>query len=160
MKITKDTVVTMDYELRLQGDDVIDASSDGAFAFLVGHQNIVPGLESRLIGLEKGTELDVQVLPEDGYGARDEGRVVPVPRSVLPDGFEVEIGVPLELEDENGETMPGWIAGTHGDDVVLDLNHPLAGEVLNFKVKISDVRAATQTELAHGHVHGPGVHAH
>lgn len=160
MRIEKDTVVTMDYELRLADDDVIDSSSDGEFAFLIGHDNIVPGLESQLIGLQVGDKRDVQVQPADGYGQRDEAKVISVPRSVLPEDFHIEVGLPLELEDEQGETFPVWIAGVEGETVLLDGNHPLADEVLNFSITIAGVRKATATELSHGHVHGAGGHEH
>ena len=160
MKIAKDTVVSMDYELRLADEEVIDSSTDGEFSFLVGHENIVPGLEVQLIGLGVGEERDIEVQPDVGYGKRDESKVIAVPRSVLPADFQVEVGLPLELEDEKGETFPVWVAGVNGDDVVLDGNHPLADEVLNFRISIKEVRVATDTELAHGHVHGAGGHHH
>jgi len=160
MKIAKDSVVSMDYELRLADDEVIDSSSGGEFSFLVGHENIVPGLESELLGMGVGDKKDVQVQPLLGYGTRDESKVIAVPRNVLPADFQIEIGLPLELEDEKGETFPVWIAGVNGDDVVLDGNHPLADEVLNFSVSITEVREASATEIAHGHVHGAHGHDH
>lgn len=161
MKISKDSVVVMDYKLSLNDDDdIVDASSGGEFAFLAGHHNIVPGLESQLLGLEAGASGRFVVAPEEGYGVRDDGKIFAVPRSALPKNFHVEIGVPLQIEDEKGEVFPAWIAGTHGDDVVLDRNHPLAGDTLHFDITIVQVRKATREELAHGHVHGPGGHHH
>lgn len=158
--VTKNAVVAMDYQLRLADDDVIDSSDNGDFCFLVGYENIVPGLEKALIGLKPGDERDVVVLPEDGYGVRDDGKVVMVPRSAFPDDFHIEIGVPLELEDEEGETSMAFITGVQDDEIVLDRNHPLASETLRFHVKIGEIRAATKEELRHGHVHGHGGHHH
>ena len=161
MKIDKNTVVTMNYELRLNDDpEVVDAGEDGEFAFLFGHGNLIPGLEAAIKGLEKGAELKATVQPEQGYGTRDEAKIIGMPRSSLPPDFQVEIGVPLQLEDEKGHTFPVWIQGVEGDDVVLDGNHPLAGDVLHFSVQVLGVRAATKEELSHGHVHGPGGHHH
>lgn len=161
MKIALNSVVAMDYELRVgDDDDVIDSSDDGTFAFLIGHGNVIPGLEEALMGLAAGAEQVVTVPPEKGYGVRDDSKMIGLPRSNLPPEFVVEIGLPLELEDEEGRSFPVWIAGTHGDDVVLDGNHPLAGETLQFSIKILEVRAATEEELSHGHVHGPGGHHH
>ncbi|MBI5607856.1 MAG: peptidylprolyl isomerase [Deltaproteobacteria bacterium] len=161
MKIAPNTVVAMNYELRLGDDDeVIDASSDGEFFFLVGHHNIVPGLESELLGLAKGDKRKISVAPEQGYGTRDESKVIALPRSALPKDFVIEIGLPLELEDQQGNAFPVWIAGTHEDDVVLDGNHPLADETLHFAIEIVEVRQASAEELSHGHVHGPGGHHH
>ncbi len=161
MKITKDTVVVMDYELRLdESDEVIDSSDDGTFAFLVGHENIVPGLEAELLGLTSGASKKVAVTAAEGYGERDESKVMAVPRSVFPEDFYFEVGIPVELEDDQGESFPVWIQGVKDDHVELDGNHPLAGETLNFTIKVLEVRAATTEELAHGHVHGAGDHHH
>jgi len=160
LKIAKNTVVTLDYELRLADDEVIDSSSDGDFCFLVGHDNVVPGLETQLMGLSTGDKRDVIVAPEEGYGIRDDDKVVIVPREALPEDFEIEIGLPLELEDESGETSMAFIAGVRGDEVVLDRNHPLASETLRFRVTVGAIREATKEEMKHGHVHGPGGHHH
>lgn len=162
MKIGKDTVVSMEYELRLGGsDEVIDSSEgEGPLSFLIGHDNIVTGLEKQILGLTVGDERDIEVAPEDGYGVRDESKLIAVPRTVLPQDFEIEPGLPLELEDEQGESFPVWIAGVEGDQVMLDGNHPLADETLRFHIKITEVRKATATELTHGHVHGEGDHHH
>ena len=160
LKIAKNTVVTLDYELRLADEDVIDSSSDGEFCFLVGYDQVVPGLEAQLLGLATGDIRDVVVSPEEGYGLRDEEMVVVVPRDALPEDFEIEIGLPLELEDEAGETSMAFIAGVRGDEVVLDRNHPLASETLRFHVTVGAIREATKEELKHGHVHGPGGHHH
>ncbi len=151
----------MNYQLRVgEEDEVIDESSDGQFFFLVGHENIVPGLESELLDLVKGDKRVISVSPEQGYGVRDESKVIALPRTALPKDFVVEIGLPLELEDQQGNAFPVWIAGTHDSDVVLDGNHPLADETLHFTIEVMDVRAASEEELTHGHVHGPGGHHH
>lgn len=161
MKIAANTVVTFNYQLRLnEDDDVADSSDDGDFSILIGHGNIIPGLEKALVGMEKGAKAKVTVPPEQGYGLRDPDKVIGMPRANLPDDFVVEVGIPLELEDQNGRKFAVWIAGTEGDDVVLDGNHPLAGDTLHFSVDILNVRAATKEELSHGHVHGPGGHHH
>lgn len=161
MKIGPNTVVTLNYQLRLNDDnEVIDSSGDGSFTIMIGHGNIIPGLESQLLGLEGGASKDVTVQPKDGYGVRDKSKVIGMPRSQLPDDFVVEVGVPLELEDQKGHSFMVWVAGAEGDDVVLDGNHPLAGETLHFSVSIVTVRAASKEELAHGHVHGAGGHHH
>ena len=161
MKIGKDTVVTLNYELRLnEDDDTVDSSTDGSFLFLFGHGNIIPGLEAALVGLEAGAKKSVTVQPQEGYGVRDESKIIGMPRSSLPKDFVVEVGIPLELEDDKGHSFQVWIAGVEGDDVVLDGNHPLAGEVLNFSVNVLGVRSASKEEKQHGHPHGPGGHHH
>jgi FKBP-type peptidyl-prolyl cis-trans isomerase SlyD len=160
MKIAANTVVKMDYELRLDdAPEVVDASSGGEFEFLIGHENIVPGLERQLLDLVVGDAGDFTVWPAEGYGVR-EGEAERVPRSAFDDDFQIDVGMPVMREYQNGTQETLWVVGADGDDVLLDPNHPLAGRVLHFRVVVCSVRAATQEEIAHGHVHGPHGHHH
>lgn len=158
MQIAKNSVVTFKYDLKVDDeDDVIDSDE---LTSLIGHGQLPPGLEAGLLGLAVEATKLITVAPEEGYGERDEAKVIGIPRSALPEGMPIEIGMPLELEDEQGEPHMATIQGTEGDDVVLDLNHPLAGSTLHFDVVVTEVRAATAEELQHGHAHGPGGHHH
>lgn len=152
--IVDDVVVTMEYTLKVKGE-VID-SSDGSdpLEYLQGHQNIVPGLERELYGLTVGQTKQVTVLPADGYGEVDMDAFLEISRNEFPDDIPLEVGVELDLRDEDGEIMSATISKLDGDMVQLDLNHPLAGETLDFDVKIVGLRSATEEELEHGHVHG------
>jgi FKBP-type peptidyl-prolyl cis-trans isomerase SlyD len=159
MKVAANTVVTIDYTLRNDRGDTIDSSSGAPMAYLHGHGNIVPGLERALEGLEAGGSVDVKVAPEDGYGVRDEERIMEVPRDQLPPGVDPEPGMALEAEGPDGEPFPLWITEVDDEMVTLDGNHPLAGENLHFQVTVREVRAATADEQHHGHAHGPhGAH--
>lgn len=161
MKIAKGSVVTVDYSLHLGDGKVVDASEPGdPLTYLHGEDQIVPGLEAALEGLEPGAAKQVVVPPAQGYGDRDARGVQEVPRQAFPAGFEPRPGLELTAEGEDGEPMPFVIREVKGDTIVIDLNHPLAGETLHFEVTVRDVRAATPEELEHGHAHGPDGHGH
>ncbi len=161
MKIAKGHVVVVDYSLHLGNGEVVDASEPGdPLTYLHGEGQIVPGLESALEGLDIGESRKVVVAPDQGYGARDPRGVQEVPRSAFPADLEFRPGLELTAEGEDGEPVPFTIREVKPASVVIDLNHPLAGETLHFDVTVREVRAATAEELEHGHAHGPGDHHH
>ncbi len=159
--IADGTVVTMHYKLVLDGGEVVD-SSEGAdpLAYLHGSGNIVPGLESAMGGKSEGDKFDVTVTPEEGYGPRHDEAVQTVPRSVFPEDAQLEVGIQFQATDENGRPIMGTIKEIVDDKVTVDFNHPLAGQSLNFSIEVVGIRAATDEEKEHGHVHGPGGHEH
>ena len=148
-------VVSLDYTLRLDDGQVIDASDDdGPLDFLQGAGQIIPGLEEALYGMAVGDEKEVAVVPADGYGEKDPDAFELIPREAFPADLELAMGMGLELQSESGEELVAYVADLRPAEVLLDLNHPLAGETLYFQVKIADLRLATAEELAHGHAHG------
>lgn len=160
MSITRDSVVTIHYTLKDDTGAVIDSSASGEpLAYLHGHGNIVPGLERELTGRNAGDKVSVRVPPADGYGEYDKNLLQSVPRSALRGIKDVQPGMHLHAQTEEG---PRTVTVTHVTDnmVTLDGNHPLAGKHLNFDIQIEDVRQATDEELAHGHIHGPHGHGH
>jgi len=159
MKVGKGTVVSIDYQLRLGDGTVIEASDPGnPLVYLHGEGFIVPGLERGLEGSAAGETRQVTVTPEDGYGERDEEGVQDIPRAAFPAGVQLRVGAELVTQGPDGEEVPFVIRELHEDKVVVDLNHPLAGKTLHFKVSVLEVRAASAEELAHGHVHGAHCH--
>lgn len=161
MKIAADTAVSIDYTLKNDAGEVIDTSQGGEpLTYLHGHGNIVPGLERALEGHAEGDSVSVSVEPEDGYGERQENMTMRVPRSELPDGADAEVGAVLAARGPNGEQIPLWVTEVGESDILVDANHPLAGKTLHFDIKVSSVRAATDEEKAHSHVHGPDEHPH
>lgn len=160
MQITANTVVSLHYTLRGDDGDLIDqATPDEPFAYIHGMGNIIPGLEKALEGKTLGDKLSVSIAPEDGYGLRDDEQVQSAPRSAFHGVERIEPGMQFQAETEYGMQLVTVVA-VNGDEVVLDGNHPLAGQTLNFDVEVADVRAATEEELDHGHVHGAGGHHH
>lgn len=157
MTIKENSVVSIDYTLRNDAGEVIDTSVGGEpLYYLHGHQNIVPGLESALTGKQAGESLKISVPPAEGYGEIDPNAVIQVPKGDLPDDLDPKVGVMLAMETEEGDVIPLTISAVEEATVTLDGNHELAGQTLHFEVTVREVREATQDELAHGHVHGPG----
>ena len=160
MAITPDSVVTIHYTLKDDDGAVIDSSASGEpLAYLHGHGNIVPGLERELTGRNVGDTVSVRVAPAEGYGEYDKNLVQSVPRRALRGIKDVQPGMHLHAQTEQG-TRTLTVTGVTGDMVTLDGNHPLAGKHLNFDIQIEVVRPATEEELSHGHVHGPHGHHH
>ncbi len=160
MQIEAQKVVTLNYTLTDNDGNVIDESKDGSFAYLHGASNIIPGLENALTGKAAGDELSVAVEPAEGYGERDPQKTQAVPRNMVPEDAEVDVGMQFHAQGPNGETMVVTVIGVQDDSIMVDGNHPLAGVALNFAVEIMDVRDASAEEIDHGHVHGPHGHDH
>ena len=160
MQIAAETVASIEYELTDDAGEVIDTSKGGEpLAYLHGAGNLIPGLEAELEGKSSGDAFQVRVAPEDAYGERHEGMVQSVPRSEFPEDAEIQVGAQFHATTPSGDHIVTVVA-VEGDAVTLDGNHPLAGKHLTFDVQVVEVRAATPEELEHGHVHGPGGHAH
>ena len=160
MQITANTVVSIDYTLTNARGEVLD-SSEGRepLAYLQGHQNIIPGLEAALEGKSAGDQFEVSIPPEEAYGQRDESLRQNVSRSLFEQVDQIEVGMQFRAGSDQGEHVVTVVA-VDAETIVIDANHPLAGETLNFAVTVVDVRAASSEEQAHGHAHGPGGHTH
>jgi FKBP-type peptidyl-prolyl cis-trans isomerase SlyD len=142
--------VVLDYTLRDAEDDILDAS-DGEggepIVYVHGYGMLVPGLERALAGLAVGEQKDVVVEPEEGFGERDEELVLEIDRSEMPRPDAVEVGDELVAESPDGEEAVMRVIEVTDDAVVLDGNHPLAGETLRYSVVVRDVRPATEEEI-------------
>lgn len=159
--ITAGKVVSIHYTLTDDDGEVLDSSKGRApLDYLHGASNIVPGLESGLAGRHVGEAFVVDVKPEEGYGVHDPRGVQRVPRQAFPDDIDLEPGMQFSAEDQRGGQTTIWIVGVESDQIVIDMNHPLAGKTLHFQVSIAGVRDATQEEVSHGHPHGPHGHHH
>ncbi|SER04575.1 FKBP-type peptidyl-prolyl cis-trans isomerase SlyD [Solimonas aquatica] len=160
MEIADQRVVVMHYTLTNTQGEVLDSSRGGEpLTYLHGAGNIIPGLEKALVGKQAGDSLNVQVQPAEGYGERREELVQQVPKRAFQGVKDVQPGMSFQAQGQHGP-MRVVVTKVLGDMVTIDGNHPLAGEVLNFDVEITEVRAATAEEMQHGHVHGPGGHHH
>jgi FKBP-type peptidyl-prolyl cis-trans isomerase SlyD len=160
MIVAEKKVVHIDYTLKTDKGEVVDASEGEPLAYLHGTGQIVPGLERALAGLEVGAAIDVIVEPADGYGDRDPEGVFGIPRTAFPPEAELEVGASFVGEDEEGHSLPVRVIAIENDTIVVDANHPLAGERLHFHVDVRAVRDATLEELTHGHAHGGDGHSH
>lgn len=155
--VADNIAVSMKYKLRIDDEGIIDHSEDDKpLEFIQGSGQIIPGLEKEIYGMVIGEEKEVVVKPDDGYGEYDPEDVEKVSRSVFPADLELEEGLSLWMKDpESGESYQATVVKIHPETVVLDFNHPLAGETLYFHVKIVDLRPATREEIAHGLIHEP-----
>ena len=160
MQIADKMVVTIDYTLKDDNGTVLDSSTEGNFAYLHGAHNIIPGLENALSGKLAGDEVEVSVSPAEGYGERNDSMIQSVPRDMFDSEQEIQVGMQFHAQSPEGEMIVVTVTDVADDDITVDGNHPLAGVNLNFGVKVVDVREASQEEIEHGHVHGPGGHQH
>lgn len=155
LTVADDLVVSLDYTLRLDDGEVIDTSDNQEpLDFLQGRGQIIPGLEKALNGMAVGDEKEVVLAPPDAYGDVDPDAFTVVARDAFPSDMSLTPGMGLTMRDrDTGEVLEAYVVEIHPDDVLLDFNHPLAGETLYFQVKIAGLRPATNEELSHGHVH-------
>lgn len=160
MQITQDSVVSIHYTLTDDAGKTLDSSADGEpLVYLQGHGNLIPGLENALDGKQAGDKLSVKIAPKDGYGEYDKEQIQRVPLRQFKGVGNVRVGMQFQMNTPAGPRVV-TVTNLTGDMVTVDGNHPLAGQNLNFEVEVTEVRAATEEELAHGHVHGPGGHHH
>ena len=159
MKIAKDTVVTVHYKLSDAQGTLIEDGQEPMVYLHGGYENTLPKIEEALEGKVAGFDTTIQVEPEDAFGEYDADLVKVEERKNLP--TPLEVGMQFEGTpdgDDDGDALVFTVTDVADDKVVLDGNHPLAGMALRFTLNVADVRAATDEEIAHGHVHG--VHGH
>lgn len=158
MKVQNGQVVSMEYTLTVDGK-IVDTSTGGdPLEYLHGSGNIIPGLEREMEGMSIGESKSVVVAPADGYGEVDEEAFVEAPRDKFPTDMPMKKGIEMELTGPEGQPMYARIERLEGENVVLNLNHPLAGAELHFDVKVVGMREATAEEKEHGHAHGAHHH--
>ena len=160
MQIEPNSIVTLHYTLKSNDGTVIDQSDDGSFLYLHGAMNIIPGLENALAGKSSGDEFSIKVSPEEGYGLKEDDRIQEVPKEMFEGADDIQVGVQFHAQSPDGSAIVVTVTEIKDDVVVIDANHALAGMDLNFEVKVVDVREASEEEIEHGHVHGPGGHHH
>lgn len=158
--VQNNVVVSMEYTLHVENEEIDSSKGQDPLQFLVGHGNIITGLEREMIGMKVGESKDVVIPPADGYGEFDEEAFMDVPRSAFPKDMEIEEGSELTVRDDSGQARYARVDMIEGDNVVLNFNHPLAGDELHFNVKVVSLREPTAEELEHGHVHQGDGHHH
>ena len=147
--IEKDRVALVSFRLTDAGGELLDASE--GVRYLHGHGQLLPGLEKALEGCVAGDRAKTTLSPKDGYGERDESRMVQAPIAELPAGVVPGTTVRAQLPDGGNIFM--IVVAIDGPTAILDANHPLAGRTLVYDVEVREVCAATEGDLAHGHVH-------
>lgn len=158
MNISAHKAVYLNYTLRNDNGEILDASEGQPLAYIHGLGFLIPGLERHLEGRTTGDKFNAVISPDEGYGAFQDELVLKAPLANFQ-GENLQVGMEVEL-DLGEEQAIALVTAIEGNDVTLDLNHPLAGETLYFEVEIMQVREASEEELDHGHIHGPGGHHH
>lgn len=154
MKIADRCVVAIHYTLTNDRGEELD-SSRGAdpLTYLHGAGALIPGLERELVGLAVGDDLQVVVQPADAYGEIVSQLIQEVPLEALSGIEGLEVGMRLQSRSPDGRVQNLVVDAIGAESATLNANHPLAGEVLHFDVRVESVREATPEEIAHGHVH-------
>ena len=158
MKIDKDTVVTLQFKVANAQGLLIEQSKTPMVYLHGGYDNTLPKIEEALQGQEAGYKVLLKLQPEDAFGLRDESLVRVIPKAEFPPG--VKVGGQLEGRNDQGQPQIYTVVKIKGPQVHLDGNHPLAGQALQFTLHVTDVRAASEEEIAHRHVHGEHGHHH
>jgi FKBP-type peptidyl-prolyl cis-trans isomerase SlyD len=150
----------MEYTLHVDNEEIDSSRGQDPLQFLVGHGNIISGLEREMIGMRMGESKEVSIPPADAYGEYDEEAFMNVSRDAFPKDIPVEEGAELTVRDDAGQSRYARIDAVEGDTVTLNFNHPLAGDELHFNVTVVGLREPTAEELEHGHVHQGDGHHH
>jgi FKBP-type peptidyl-prolyl cis-trans isomerase SlyD len=161
MKIAKDTVVSLRYELSDANGVLLEKTDDPVSYLHGGYDGIFPAVEEAVHGKDVGAQFNITMEPEEAFGEYEHDLVRVEPRSLFPE--EIAIGMQFEggTEDaDDDDYMLYTVVDVTDDEVTVDGNHPLAGKTLSFVGIITGVRAATAEELEHGHTHGEGGHLH
>lgn len=158
MKIEKNTAVTIRFKVSELNGKLLEETKQPVAYLHGGYGNVLPKIEEALEGQAAGYKVTLDLQPQDAFGERNESLVQTIPKSQFPPG--VKVGGQLEGRDEEGRTRVFVVKKIKGQEVFLDGNHPLAGTALRFVVTVLGVRAASDEEIEHGHVHGDGGHDH
>jgi FKBP-type peptidyl-prolyl cis-trans isomerase SlyD len=161
MTIENEKVVTLHYHLTTAEGQVIESSrGSDPLTYLHGAGTLLASLEHALSGLDVGATKTVELAPAEAYGEHDATKIETLPRSAFARVPNLAVGMRLEGQDPNGQTFTVHVIDIREDTVVIDANHPLAGETLTFAIEVLAIRDATADELTHGHVHEEGGHHH
>ena len=165
MKIKPQHVVSLTYDLYVKQDSGVEelvesATEEQPLVFLYGAGQMLPKFEENLNELSTGDPYEFRLSAEDAYGNYDDEAVASLPKEMFQGTDIPEIGSMLPLQDNHGNHFQGQVVSIAEDSVIVDLNHPMAGQELHFKGMIINVRPATPEELSHGHAHGPDGHHH
>ncbi len=166
MTIDHNHVVAVSYILHTIEEDgskvlVEETTSENPLTFLYGVGMMIPKFEQNILGLKAGDKADFVIQPEEAYGEKQEDAIAQLPIDMFAEAGVPPVGAILPLTDNAGNNFQAFVVEVTPEVVVADLNHPMAGKVLDFQVEILNTRPATEEELSHGHAHGvDGNEAH
>jgi FKBP-type peptidyl-prolyl cis-trans isomerase SlyD len=152
-RLTENKVGAIAYSIYVEGELVETVVAEDPIEYLHGYENIVPGLEAALAGKQEGDKFDVTLAPADAYGDYDDEQIQEIPLDEFDFDEEdatLEVGMEIEMMDEDGDIIEGVILEIRDDVVVVDLNPPLAGKTVRYAGQVLQVRDATEEELEWG----------
>lgn len=160
MSVTKNKVVLFHYKItNLEGKELESSFDEKPAAYLHGHNNMMPGVEEALADKNVGDRFTVTLSPETTFGDKSEGAEQRVSVKHLMGAKKWKPGMTAVVNTEEGQRQV-TIIKVGKFMATIDVNHPLAGQTLNFELRVEDIREATPEEIEHGHAHGPGGHHH
>jgi FKBP-type peptidyl-prolyl cis-trans isomerase SlyD len=158
MQVADNTAVSIHYTLTNDEGEVLDSSiGDEALVFLQGSGNIISGLEKAMVGKVAGDKFNVRIAAEEAYGELMDDMIQVISRDMFEGVDDIEVGMQFHADVSFGNGVV-TVVSIDDENVTIDGNHPLAGVALTFDVEVIDVRAATEEEVTHGHIHGAGCH--
>ncbi|HMH67385.1 MAG TPA: peptidylprolyl isomerase [Pinirhizobacter sp.] len=161
MQAAKDKVISFHYTLTVDGEKVETSREGGEpLWILLGHGQLIPGLEAGLEGKSAGDSFEVTIAPEQGYGERREGQTQRVPKKYVPNAARIKPGQTIVLALKEGGQRVVTVQKVGMTTVDVDLNHPMSGKTLTFAIDVDLVRDASEEELKHGHAHPKGDGEH
>lgn len=161
MAFQTNQVVNFHYTLKNEDGTTLESTVNSEpMGFLAGQGQILPKLEQALGEMKLNEKRTITLAPADAYGEFRPDAIQTAQRSNFPPDTKLESGMQFWASMEDGQQMPFVIKEVKGDEVTIDFNHPLAGMTLTFDVEFMGTREATEEEIAHGHIHGPGGHHH
>lgn len=158
MKVEKNKVVAVSYELEVEGQIADKSGADKPLEYIHGTGMLLPKFEANLEGKEPGDTFGFTLTPEEGYGEYDDRYKVELPLSAFEINGEVrkDLLVPgrvIPMFNSEGQVVQGKVETVGENSVTMDFNHPMAGKTLHFTGKVESVRSATDKELTEG-LHG------
>ena len=166
MTIENNHVVAVKYILHTIEPDgskilVEETTTENPLTFLYGVGMMIPKFEQNILGLKAGDKAAFVIQPEEAYGERQPDAIAQLPVEMFKESGLPPVGAILPLSDNQGNNFQAFVVEITPEVVVADLNHPMAGKVLDFDVEVLSTRPATEEELVHGHAHGiDGNEAH
>ena len=159
MTIDKNHVVALHYTLNAIEENgektfIEKTDAENPFTFLYGVGMMLPKFEEQLQGLVAGDQKSFTIVPEEGYGDRDDNAKTQLPIEMFAESGLPPVGAILPLQDAQGNHVNAMVLEVTDANVIVDLNHPMAGKTLHFDIKVAETRPATEEELSHGHAHG------
>jgi FKBP-type peptidyl-prolyl cis-trans isomerase SlyD len=157
MRISKNKFVSVTYDLNVGEDDDLVlmecATKERPLQFIFGVGGMLPAFEENIKELESGALFHFSIAPKDAYGEYDENHVIELPRNIFEvngkfDDNYIKEGVTLPMMNSNGDRMIGSVLEVSDRTVVMDFNHPLAGETLHYSGEVLDVHEPTEEEIA------------